>query len=128
MEGEDDGGARSLSRSVGASVILRNGACIAYLRRNNPNVLVFLPSEEPERSHAARDLAAFLVGMAQNEMRREDESHSRGGLLISTINAKPAHQHFLLRFLQDAGFQAAPLGLNVRRIPQSVQPPSAEVQ
>ena len=128
MEGEDDGGARSLSRSVGASVILRNGACIAYLRRNNPNVLVFLPSEKPERSHAARDLAAFLVGMAQNEMRREDESHSRGGLLISTINGKPAHQHFLLRFLQDAGFQAAPLGLNVRRIPQSVQPPSAEVQ
>jgi ATP-dependent Lhr-like helicase len=128
MEGEDDGAMRSLSRSVGATVILRNGECVAYLRRNNPNVLVFLPSEEPERSHAARDLAAFLVSMAQNEMRREDESQQRSGLLISTINGKPAHQHFLLRFLQDAGFQAAPLGLNVRRLPPDLQASSAGVQ
>jgi ATP-dependent Lhr-like helicase len=124
MEGE----IRLLSRSVGATVILRNGGLVAYLRRNNPNLLVFLPPDEPERSNAARDLAAFLVGMAQDEMRRENEARHSGGLMISTINGRPAHQHFLLRFLQDAGFQAAPLGLNVRRIQPGAQAASAEVQ
>ena len=37
-------------------------------------------------------------------------------MLISTINGQPAHLHLLSRYLQDAGFQAAPLGLNLRRI------------
>ena len=44
-----ESGARSLTRSVGATVILRNGELIAYLRRNNPNILTFLSPEEPER-------------------------------------------------------------------------------
>jgi ATP-dependent Lhr-like helicase len=127
MEGDDEGGMRSLTRSVGATVILRNGEFIGYLRRNNPNILVFLPPDEPERSNAARDLAAFLLNMAQDEMRQEEARH-RGGMLISTINGRPAHLHPLSRFLQDAGFQAAPLGLNVRRILPPVQNVSAEVQ
>jgi len=128
LEDEAEAGMRLLSRSVGATVILRNGECIGYLRRNNPNILIFLPSDEPERSNAARDLAAFLVSMAHDEMRKEGEDRHRGGMLISTINGKAAHLHPLSRFLQDAGFQAAPLGLNVRRILPNVQAPSAEVQ
>lgn len=111
----------SLTRSVGATVILRNGELIAYLRRNNPNVLVFLPPNDPERTNAARDLAAFLLTLAQDEMRRESEAGRRGGMLISTINGKAAHLHPLARFLQDAGFHAAPLGLNVRRILTSAE-------
>ncbi len=55
----------SLSRSVGATVILRNGDLVAYLRRNNPAIQVFLPDDDPDRSAAARDLAAFLFQMAQ---------------------------------------------------------------
>ena len=34
----------SLTRSAGASVVLRNGELVAYLRRNNPNLQVFLPA------------------------------------------------------------------------------------
>jgi ATP-dependent helicase Lhr and Lhr-like helicase len=49
-------------------------------------------------------------------------------LLIATINGQPAHLHPLSRFLQDAGFQAAPLGFNVRRILPPIQSASAEVQ
>jgi ATP-dependent Lhr-like helicase len=108
---------RSLTRSVGASVILRNGELIAYLRPNNPNLQVFLPADEPDRSNAARDLAQFLAANGQREMRLRPADH-RSGMLVSAINGQPAHLHLLSRHLQDAGFQAAPLGLNLRRIPQ----------
>ncbi len=121
LEAEIDG-ARSLTRSVGATVVLRNGELVAYLRRNNPNLLVFLPAEEPERTHAARELAVFLASMAKEELEH------RIGLLITTINGQPAHLHLLSRFLQDAGFQPAPMGFNVRRIASSVHEPSTEVQ
>lgn len=116
IEDATDSGPRSLARSVGASVILRNGELIAYLRRGNPNAQVFLPADEPDRSNAARDLATFLANSAQETM-RDDERGSRGGLLIATINGQPVHEHWLARFLLDAGFSAAPMGFNVRRIP-----------
>jgi ATP-dependent Lhr-like helicase len=132
LDPEADGTTRSLTRSVGATVILRNGELTAYLRRNNPNILVFLPPDDPERTHAARDLSIFLANMAQDEMRQEGEARHRGGLLIASINSQPAHLHPLARFLQDAGFQPGPLGFNMRRIlppPQaSTASEAAEVQ
>lgn len=112
-----DGQPRSLTRSVGASVILRNGEMVAYLRRGNPNLQVFLPPEEPERSQAARDLSQFLVQMTQEELRQR-EGDRGAGLLIAQINSQPAGAHFLARFLQDAGFHVAPNGFNVRRVTQ----------
>ncbi len=60
-----EGAPRLLTRSVGASVVLRNGELVAYLRRNQPNLQVLLPSEEPERSTTARDLSLFLATLAQ---------------------------------------------------------------
>jgi ATP-dependent Lhr-like helicase len=110
-----DQGGRSLTRAVGASIILRNGDLVAYLRRNNPNLQVFLPRDEPDRSNAARDLAHFLAARGQLEMRQNPADH-RGGLLVTSINGQPAHLHPLARNLQDAGFQTAPLGLNLRRM------------
>ena len=112
---DEEQGPRSLTRSVGASVILRNGDLVAYMRRNNPNLQVFLPAEEPDRTNAARDLANFLAATGQEEMRRREGDH-RAGMLISSINGQPAHLHWMSRYLQDAGFQAAPLGFNLRRI------------
>jgi ATP-dependent Lhr-like helicase len=109
-----DSAPRQLTRSVGANVVLRNGELVAYLRRNQPNLQIFLPAEEPERSSTARDLSVFLAGLAQQDMeRREDQ---RGGMLISTINGQPAAHHFLASCLQDAGFHLAPMGLNFRRV------------
>src|SRR5271166_5727987 len=122
-----DAATRSLTRSVGASVILRNGELIAYMRRNNPNLQVFLPADEPDRSNAARDLAVFLANSAQETMRQDERSH-RGGLLLSTINGRPIHEHWLARFLLDAGFQPAPMGFNVRRILPSVSAATKELQ
>jgi len=113
-------GPRSLSRSVGASVILRNGDLTAYLRRGNPNLQVFLPADEPDRSNAARDLATFLANAAQATM--DDEDHSARGLLIATVNGQRAHEHWLAPFLLEAGFSAAPKGFNIRRTPPSDSP------
>lgn len=103
----------SLTRSVGARVILCDGALIAYLRRGNPNLQAFLPEEEPQRSHLARSLAEFLVSRVRE---RNEEGDTRAGMLISTVNGIPVAEHPLAKFLLDAGFMAAPLGFNVRKM------------
>ncbi len=103
----------SLTRSVGARVILCDGALVAYLRRGNPNVQVFLPEEEPQRSHVARSLAEFLVGRVQGE--RGEADAGRAGMLISTVNGAAVAESVMARFLLDAGFAAGAMGFNVRR-------------
>ncbi|SNS37111.1 ATP dependent helicase, Lhr family [Granulicella rosea] len=96
----------SLTRSVGARVVLADGALMAYLRRGNPNVQVFLPEEEPMRSQSAKVLAEFFVAQSQ----------AQGGMLIVSVNGVPVHEHWWARTLLEAGFVAAPMGFNVRRV------------
>jgi ATP-dependent Lhr-like helicase len=64
-------------------------------------------------------------------MRRREADH-RSGMLITTINGTPVALHWMARALQDAGFQAAPLGFNLRRILMPVsttaETPASEVQ
>jgi ATP-dependent Lhr-like helicase len=107
---------RILTRAAYAEVILRNGQLVAWLRRSNPNLLVFLPAEEPERSQAASGLAHFLSARGQDRLR----GASQQGVLITTINGQPVAAHPMARFLMDAGFSAGPLGMNLRRIPGAV--------
>jgi ATP-dependent Lhr-like helicase len=101
----------SLTRSVGARVILCDGALVAYLRRGNPNVQMFLPEEEPQRSQVARNLAEFLVGKVHDD----EDASGRGGMLIASVNGTPVAEHWMARFLLDAGFAAGAMGFNVRR-------------
>ncbi len=101
----------SLTRSVGARVILCDGALVAYLRRGNPNLQVFLPEEEPGRSQVTRSLAEFLVSRVQNQ----EDAQGRGGLLIATVNGVAVAEHWMARFLLDAGFAAGAMGFNVRK-------------
>jgi ATP-dependent Lhr-like helicase len=98
--------ASSLTRSVGARVILCDGALIGYLRRGNPNLQVFLPDEEPARGQAAKALAEFLV----------DRARLDGGMLLTSLNGTAVAEHWMARTLLDAGFVAAPMGFNVRRL------------
>ncbi len=95
----------SLTRSVGAKVVLCDGALVAYLRRGNPNVQVFLPEEEPGRSQGAKMLAEFFV----------ERAHADGGMLVTGVNGEAVHESWMARVLLDAGFVAAPMGFNVRR-------------
>ncbi len=115
---------RILTRAAYVEVILRNGQLVAWLRRNNPNLLVFLPAEEPERSQVAAGLAHFLCARGQQKMR----SGSHQGVLITTINGQPVAAHPMARFLMDAGFHPGPLGMHLRRIPLAItqRDPQAE--
>jgi ATP-dependent Lhr-like helicase len=113
---------RILTRAAYAEVILRNGQLVAWLRRGNPNVLVFLPAEEPERSQTAAGLAHFLCSRGQERMRLG----SHQGVLITTINGQPVAAHPMARFLMDAGFHPGPLGMHLRRIPLAMGQPAHE--
>ncbi len=118
---------RLLSRAANAEVILRNGQLVAWLRRGNPNLLVFLPAEEPDRSQVASGLAHFLCNRGQERMR----VHGHDGVLITTINGRAVAGHFMAPFLMDAGFHPGPLGMHLRRIPlpaPSQQPHAGGVQ
>jgi ATP-dependent Lhr-like helicase len=107
---------RLLTRAAYAEVILRNGQLVAWLRRGNPNLLAFLPAEEPERSQVASGLAHFLCARGQERLR----GGSHQGVLITTINGQPVAAHPMARFLMDAGFHPGPLGMHLRRIPLAV--------
>jgi ATP-dependent Lhr-like helicase len=111
-EEDSESAPRVLTRAAYAEVILRNGRLAAWLKRGNPNLLVFLPAEEPERSQTASGLAHFLCTRGQARM----HAHSHDGFLITTINGQPVGVHFMARFLMDAGFHPGPLGMHLRRI------------
>jgi ATP-dependent Lhr-like helicase len=104
----------SLTRSVGARVVLIDGALTAYLRRGSTNVQVILPEDEPARSQVARALSEFLV----RQVRREENPEGRGrtSMLIASVNGVKVSEHPLAKFLLEAGFQAAPTGFSVRRV------------
>jgi ATP-dependent Lhr-like helicase len=103
----------SLTRSVGARVVLCDGALVAYLRRGNPNVQVFLPEEEPGRGNVAKALAEFLVTRVRGD--REDDIAGRAGMLIATVNGVAVAESEMARALLDAGFVAGAMGFNIRR-------------
>ncbi len=103
----------NMARAAGASVVLANGKLVAFLRRRNPAIRVFLPEEEPERSQVARDLARRL---AEIGIRRQAR---RSGLLIETINDVGAHGHFLAQFLEENGFVLTASGYQLRRVAMS---------
>jgi ATP-dependent helicase Lhr and Lhr-like helicase len=113
MDEDAESAPRVLTRAAYAEVVLRNGQLVAWLRRNNPNLLVFLPAEEPERSQVASGLAHFLCARGQERMHAD----RREGVLITTINGQPVAAHPMAHFLMDAGFHPGPLGMHLRRIP-----------
>jgi ATP-dependent Lhr-like helicase len=117
MEEDSESAPRVLTRAVYAEVILRNGQLVAWVRRNNPNLLVFLPADEPERSQVAAGLAQFLSLHGQERLR----TSSHQGVLITTINGQPVAGHPMTRYLMDAGFHPGPLGLHLRRIAMPIQ-------
>jgi ATP-dependent Lhr-like helicase len=106
----DNGSSHGMARTSGASVVLVNGRLAAFLRRRNPSLRVFLPDHEPERTQVARALALQLAAVA---IRRQGR---RSGLLIEEISGSPAREHFLARFLVDAGFVDTAFGFQMRRI------------
>ena len=112
---------RVLTRAAYAQVVLCAGRLVAWLRRGNPNLLVFLPADEPDRSQIAEGLAHFLAEQGQNRLQNDQTGNHHSGYLISTINGLAVAAHPFAHALRDAGFHAGPLGMHLRR-PTS-QPP-----
>jgi ATP-dependent Lhr-like helicase len=99
---------RGPTRSVGALVVLVDGALAAYISRGARQLTVFLPDDEPARSTVGRALAARLGALARNE-------DGRGGLLVAEINGVAAADHPFAPFLAEAGFSPSALGYQMRR-------------
>ena len=92
---------RGPTRSVGATVILVDGALAGYLARGDRLLLVWLPEAEPERGRVSRQLAVALAARARH----------LGGMLLEEIDGTPAPLHPLAAILVNAGFRAGAMGL-----------------
>ncbi len=92
---------RGPTRSVGATVILVDGALAGYLARGDRLLLVWLPEAEPERGRVSRQLASALAARARH----------LGGMLLEEIDGTPAPLHPLAAILVNAGFRAGAMGL-----------------
>jgi ATP-dependent Lhr-like helicase len=99
---------RGPTRSVGATVILVNGALAAYLARGDRQLATYLPESEPERSKMARAVASVLVDRARSG------GEAPRGMLIEEIDGQPPSHHPIARFLVDAGFVSGALGMQAR--------------
>jgi len=110
LQAGEETGARGMSRTRGAEVILVNGLLAAFVRRQNPSLCVFLPDSEPERTQLGPTLAHKLAELAVRWQGR------RSGMLIGEINDAPTREHFLAQFLLDAGFRDSAQGFQMRRV------------
>jgi ATP-dependent helicase Lhr and Lhr-like helicase len=98
-----DGG-RGPTRSVGATVILVNGALAAYLARGDRQLTTFLPESEPDRSKVARAVARVLIDRARTG------GDAPRGMLIEEIDGTPPLLHPMSPYLSGAGFVAGAMG------------------
>ena len=90
------------------SVIVVDGYAGAYLRRGERELLLFMPSAEPTRSHATQAVARALI---QLSAAREE---GRRGLLLAEIDGLPASIHPAARLFVNEGFLPTAMGLQLR--------------
>jgi len=105
------------TRTVGATVILVNGAAAAYLSRGDRQLTTWLPQVEPDRSKVARAVSLVLIERARSG------GDAPRGMLIEEIDAAPAGDHPIVPFLIDAGFVKSALGIVPgRKLPATARP------
>ena len=98
---------RGVTRSVGATVILVDGALAAYLARGDRQLLTFLPEGEPQRSRTARAIARALRERSRMPV---GEEQAPRGILIEEIDGLPPSAHAIAPHLAKAGFQTGAMG------------------
>ncbi len=94
-------------RAAGAVVVLVDGALVGYVGRSEQHLVTLLPPGEPERTAAARALAAALADLVEQGRRR--------ALLIARIDGAEAAAHPYGALLAEAGFVRASRGYVRRR-------------
>jgi ATP-dependent Lhr-like helicase len=99
---------RGPTRTVGATVVLVDGALVAYLARGDRQLITFLPDAEPERSRAGRAIARALLERARSG------GNVPRGMLIEEIDGAPAALHPLAPYLSESGFAGGAMGFSAR--------------
>jgi ATP-dependent Lhr-like helicase len=107
VEGTAAAAGRGATRTIGASVILVNGALAAYLARGDRQLLVFLPDVEPNRSKTARAIAGALIDRAREPVGSDEAPR---GMLIEEIDGTTPAAHPLAPYLAEAGFISGAMG------------------
>jgi ATP-dependent Lhr-like helicase len=98
-----------LARTVGAHVVLVDGALGAYLARGGRHLWVWLPEDEPQRQRVTGAVVSSVVALA-------DRAVTRGqGVLITEVDGQPALGHPFAAALLAAGFVRTHVGLQRRR-------------
>ena len=97
---------RSPSRSVGASVIMVNGALACYMSRGEKQIQVFLPEEEPSRSLMAREVANVLANLVATGRRK--------AMLLAEVNGASPADHPIAPFLLERKFIPTAMGFHLR--------------
>jgi ATP-dependent Lhr-like helicase len=98
---------RGATRSVGATVILVNGALGAYLARGDRLLLTFLPDAEPQRSRTAQAIARALRERSRMPV---GEDLAPRGMLIEEIDGVPPSAHPMAPYLARIGFLSGAMG------------------
>ena len=107
--GDTAAAGRGPTRSVGATVVLVDGALAAYIARGDRLLLTWLPEMEPQRTRTARAVAHALL----ERVRGADDGPR--SMLIEEIDGMPPQAHTITPFLVEAGFVAGALGLHAPR-------------
>ncbi len=107
-----DSAGRGPTRTVGATVILVNGALAAYLARGDRQLLVWLPESEPERSQTSRAIAQALIDRARTAPGSHGDDEGPRGMLIEEIDGLVPSSHPLARYLVEAGFLTGAMGFH----------------
>jgi ATP-dependent Lhr-like helicase len=102
-----DAAGRGPTRTVGATVLLLEGALAGYLARGDRALSTWLPDAEPLRSKSARSIAGLLIERARSA---PFGGESPRGMLIEEIDGVPPAAHPMAPFLVEAGFIAGALG------------------
>ena len=97
--------ARGPTRTVGATVILVDGALAAYLARGDRQLALFLPDTDPQRSRVGRAVASALIDRARSGI------DSPRGMLIEEIDGQPASLHPAASYFTESGFLRGAMGL-----------------
>jgi ATP-dependent helicase Lhr and Lhr-like helicase len=98
---------RGPTRTVGATVILVNGALGAYLARGDRMLLTFLPDAEPQRSRSAQAIARALRERSRMPV---GEEQAPRGMLIEEIDGVPPSAHPMAPYLAKVGFISGAMG------------------
>ena len=105
-----DGVGRGPTRTVGATVVLADGALAAYIARGDSQIVAYLPDAEPQRSRVARAVARALIRRARERPAGADNDSPRG-MLIEEIDGVSPSSHPLCPYLLEAGFIDGAMGL-----------------